>query len=84
MMKEERDIYGEKTGGNSDWYVSVRLCQIILCSILTLVLCLSFKTGKADILKKGYEYLTEFSLTEEDVFNATQTLKNLIGFTTDA
>ncbi len=77
-MEETTEVYDEKSSKKTDWYVSVRLWQIILCSILTLVLCLSFKSEKGSKIKDGYEYLTGFSLTEDDISDAVQTVKRLI------
>lgn len=83
-MKEEIDRYCERKPDNKDWYVSVRIWQAVLCSVLALALFLICRTENGEKIKDGYEYLTGFSLTKEDVFGAANALKSFVGFSSDA
>lgn len=83
-MKEGIDRYSERKPEDKDWYVSVRICQAVLCSLFVLALFISCKTNARDKIKEGYDYLTGFSLTKEDVFGAADALKNFAGFSRNA
>ncbi|MDD6022582.1 MAG: hypothetical protein PUB94_08085 [Oscillospiraceae bacterium] len=85
-MKDGIDYYSERKRDEKDWYVSVRLYQIILSAVMVLALFIScgLNSSLREKVKEGYEYLTEFSLTEEDFFNGVNVLKNYVGLTRDA
>lgn len=85
-MKDGIDYYSERKRDEKDWYVSVRLCQIILSAVMVLALFIfcGLNSSLREKIKEGYEYLTEFSLTEEDFFNGVNALKNYVGLTRDA
>lgn len=76
-MSDMRDIYNEEKTEDTDWYVSVRFWQIVLCSILTVILCASFYTDESESLKSGYKYLTCFS-TIQEFSDAVESIKQFV------
>lgn len=83
-MNDEDERYNDEKSDSGDWYVSVRICQIILCSILTIVLCGTLYMGKSERLRSGYKYLTDFSITSSDISDAVESIKHLIGNSANA
>lgn len=74
-MDEDIEIYTEKPK-DKDWYISVRILQLVLCLILTLALVISFRTGGT--LRDGYNYLTDGTCSFNELTDAVDALKNFV------
>ncbi len=70
------DIYAEKYE-EKDGYFKVRIIQLILCVALVAALFFGFST-KSNVLKSGYEYLTEHSWTDGGFSEVKDALMNFI------